>query len=55
LFAAQSERISADDVFALSDEMRRYLSANIVPEGVVSGQVVHASCRNISSPSRPRF
>ncbi|MDQ2962128.1 MAG: hypothetical protein M3R31_03050 [Pseudomonadota bacterium] len=29
LFAAPSERISADDVFALSDDMKRYLSAEI--------------------------
>ncbi len=29
LFAASSERISAEDVFALSDEMKRYLSTEI--------------------------
>lgn len=29
LFAAPSERISANDVFALSDEMKRYLNAEI--------------------------
>ena len=31
LFAAPSERISADDVFALSDQMKRYLSTDITP------------------------
>jgi len=29
LFAAPSERISADDVFALSDEMKRYLETEM--------------------------
>ena len=29
LFSAASERVSAEDVFALSDEMKRYLSAEI--------------------------
>src|SRR5207253_2928566 len=29
LFAAASERISADDVFALSDDMKHYLSTEI--------------------------
>lgn len=32
LFSAQSERISADDVFALSNEMKRYLSSDIAAE-----------------------
>lgn len=32
LFAAPSERISAADVFALSDDMRRYLRNEIVPQ-----------------------
>jgi len=31
LFAAPSERISASDVFALSNEMRRYLAVDIAP------------------------
>ena len=30
-FAPASERISAAQVFAMSDEMRRYLDAEIVP------------------------
>jgi len=30
LFAAPSERISADDVFALSDAMKRYLKAEMI-------------------------
>jgi Flp pilus assembly protein TadD len=32
LFAAPSERISADDVFALSDEMKHYLSVEIADQ-----------------------
>jgi hypothetical protein len=32
LFAAPSQRISADDVFALSDDMRRYLRSEIAEQ-----------------------
>ncbi len=32
LFPPPSERISAEDVFALSDEMKRYLSVDIAPQ-----------------------
>lgn len=32
LFVAPSERISAEDVFALSEEMKRYLSVDIAPQ-----------------------
>jgi hypothetical protein len=32
LFAAPSERISADDVFAFSDDMKHYLSTHIASQ-----------------------
>ncbi|TMH37764.1 MAG: hypothetical protein E6H66_01455 [Betaproteobacteria bacterium] len=38
LFAAPSERISASDVFAVSDEMRRYLSVDVADELRSKGQ-----------------
>ena len=37
LFAAPSTRVSADDVFALSDEMRRFLLVDIRDELIVKG------------------
>ena len=38
LFAAPSERVSAADVFALSDEMRSYLRAEIAEQMRVKGR-----------------
>jgi tetratricopeptide (TPR) repeat protein len=37
LFAAPSERINADDVFALNDEMRRYLATEIAARSLNRG------------------
>jgi len=37
LFAAPSERITADDVFALSDDMRRYLATEIAARSLNRG------------------
>jgi hypothetical protein len=51
LFAAPSERTGADDVFALSPEMRRFLSnemaAQLRPQGLQRGL-----CRPCTSPTR---
>ena len=38
LFAAPSERVSSSDVFALSDEMRRYVRAEIAEQARVKGR-----------------
>jgi hypothetical protein len=38
LFVAATERISADDVFARSDEMKQYLSAEIAGHMRVKGR-----------------
>jgi tetratricopeptide (TPR) repeat protein len=40
LFAPPSERVDASQVFALSDEMRRYLAAEILPQSRVKGRQV---------------
>ena len=40
LFAPPSERVDASQVFALSDEMRRYLAAEILPQARVKGRQV---------------
>lgn len=40
LFAPPSERVAASEVFALSDEMRRYLAAEILPQSRVKGRQV---------------
>ena len=40
LFSPPSERVDASKVFALSDEMRRYLAAEILPQARVKGRQV---------------
>ena len=40
LFAPPSERVDATQVFALSDDMRRYLAAEILPQARVKGRPV---------------
>ena len=47
LFLAPSERISAEDVFALSDEMKQYLNVDIAPICAAK-----APARGSSTPSR---